>query len=290
MNNLREIKKIELVEKELNRDWDKIFPYMFRNCVNEFVKVLESHFNKDDLVNMYNNILTLKISFIEVKSLRTLWWLLTGSGGYSIEKNEILLNKMFFEKTMDRELLHMSICGKYKDIYYDGFSQFYYWGVKPLEYLFSAGDGINDGYTRVLEKRYFTSDYDISINEILMSNLEKIFGEEIIAKRYFKGDLYGLVLLLQLFMSDDDIKAFINDTDYIEEHDLLKLGIIKEVRRSFNFLITVYAKYEFALYKAGYITRDECHNNIVSYIKNFEYDINYYLRYKAIDLKLAKML
>ena len=288
MNNLKEIKKIEVTKKDLKKDWNNDFSYMFRSRINEFVKVLEEHYNKDDLKNMYNNLSTLKVSYIKVRSLKSLWWVLTGSGGYNIEKNEILLNKMFLDKAMDHELLHMSTCGKYKDIYYDGFSQFYCWGEKPLEYQFNVGDGLNEGYTRVLEKRYFTNDYDITINEILMTNLEKIFGEAIVAKHYFKGDLYGLVQLLKLFMKDSAIKDFINDTDYLEEHDFFKLGIIKSVRRSFNFLITVYAKYEFALYKAGCINKDECHNNIISYIKNFEYDINYYLRYRGIDLKLAR--
>ena len=53
MNNLREIKKVEVIEKNLKQNWENDFPYMFRSCINEFIKVLESHFNNDCLINMY---------------------------------------------------------------------------------------------------------------------------------------------------------------------------------------------------------------------------------------------
>lgn len=137
-----------------------------------------------------------------------------GFGGLYIKKD----NSQNIEETLYHELLHAASSRKKDGIYFIGFMQ------DPP----TIGVAINEGYTELLNQRYFQKDkedkyvmyhYEVAVVEIL----ELIIGKEKMTSLYFNNDLKGLVEELSKYQDIDKIKEFISNLDTINNIMMTKL-------------------------------------------------------------------
>ena len=87
--------------------------------------------------------------------------------------------------------------------------------------MYDIGTGLNEGYTQVLNERYFYSKgtyigcYSLFVR--FASYLEVLVGQEKMESLYFKADLEGLIQELEKYASRDEVLRLIKDIDYIFE-------------------------------------------------------------------------
>ena len=110
------------------------------------------------------------------------------------------------------------------------------------------GDGLNEGYTDLLTKRYFgnvevfESDYDFEI--LIASFIEEIVEKDVMEKLYLTADFQGLMGILKRYAYEDEIRIFIKDLDFVlkynDENKLNKknIKILNEVIKNISeFLV-----------------------------------------------------
>ena len=216
--------EIELKEKQIFNTDDVVL----LEIINNFTKILERNFMREDLQLFYSNIGTLKMGSksIILEILLSLFKEKTSTGLYFLKENKIsvlpLENSTFISKrigiskeeyiaNMFHELLHMSATitnSKCKTIL-SGFCQ----SGKT-----NIGIALDDGYVELLLHRYFgvKNDYITYVYENIISSLvEKIVTKEIMTSLYFKADLYNLVLELEKYSDINEVENFIKDLDII---------------------------------------------------------------------------
>ncbi len=184
-------------------------PPMVRNVTSK----IERSFSKDKLNTFYHNVHTLrvtddvkKLSVAERrKGIRLMGVYLPMENAISID--ETCVN----EKIVAHELLHMSSCKRRRNKYFQGFCQ----GNKNN----NVGDGLNEGYTEVLTRRYFDngnfSKGAYTTEQFFALCVEKLVGRDKMEKYYFDADLKGLMRELQNYYSDREIESFIVGLDNI---------------------------------------------------------------------------
>jgi len=103
---------------------------------------------------------------------------------------------------------------------YTGFFQSYFKNGKFI----SFGRTLNEGYTSVLDNRYFhqskVMDGYNNQRQIALA-VEKIIGQETMERFYSEANLYGLVENLTLYNRKEKIVAFINYTDLLTNYFML---------------------------------------------------------------------
>ena len=130
-------------------------------------------------------------------------------GYFEAAKNYIWVKRKFH---VYHELLHLSSSLVYDNLYYCGLSQ--------KTYHYTIGDGLNEGYTSLLEYRYFYYDgvemcYELEM--IIARLIEEIIGKNTMESLYFKADLFNLIKELEKYASYNEIYNFICKLDILSE-------------------------------------------------------------------------
>ena len=178
----------------------------FHECLNNNVKT--------GLDLLYQNIKTLKMKRFSKEQVNDK----ASLAEYSVVYNTILYNPERFKIAIMHELLHMSSSILTENCQFSGFSQFQQDGYVLI------GIGLNEGYTALLDDRYFmdyTPDKRVYLNDSYMilkqlaGMLEDLLGHDFVEACYFHADLKGLIDCLCQFASYNDSICFILALDNI---------------------------------------------------------------------------
>lgn len=245
----------------------------FGESLRKFAEVMIENFSREDLINFYNNINTLKTSHSTFKLQN---FILRGStaGTYDAKKNKITVDENDFSTTIYHELLHMA-SSTYKDgIRYSGFHQ-----ASLKTGIASLGKGLNEGYTELLSRRYFieennvTNSYEYEV--VIADRLEKIIGKEKMESLYLNANLPGLIQELKQYSNEEEIMQFISSTDFVLGHlddkklKLFEKGMITNSLKNINkFLIKVYSKKLLQQYQQDSITNEQLTTQLAEYISS----------------------
>lgn len=276
----KDIKKISLppelkVEYD-NKDINIKINTEFEKSLDTFATKMINTFEKEDLTLFYHNMNALKISkrdftiknFILNTNIR---------GAYDVKTNKITVNEIYSNTSIYHELLHMSSSIYKTKIRYSGFAQTSF----KLGNI-SLGTGINEGYTELLTRRYFTKDCNVSATyryeTTIAEKLEEIIGQERMESLYLNANLQGLIQELKQWNSDKEISKFISRTDFIINHSndkKYKLFVEKKIQSSLKeinlFLINTYFKKNVEEYKRGFITYEQFMGSTTKYISSLPF-------------------
>lgn len=178
---------------------------------------------------------------VKVKNSFLSNFLLGASASYNTLTNNIKVNPQKYSLSIYHELFHLASTFKDKDKIYSGFSQL------QITTLSKIGQGMNEGYTELLHKRYFphaSSDTAYQILVFFMKSLEEIIDQEKMEKLYSEANLKGLIAELETLMNQEEIMAFIRDMDVLLTFDFFKKIMAKKVVNVCRFLLKCYAAKE----------------------------------------------
>lgn len=241
--NIKEIKlppdlKYECSRIKINEEYEE----KVKQAVNDFSKVLVEKFSKDNLIVFYNNINNLKICNEIIDNQYETDVISTGV--YDTDNNSITINNDYFYEAIYHELFHMASSVMTDKVTYSGFFQ-----LNNLT-ASSIGDGINEGYTEILTRRYFkfkSSKYSVEYLIKLVKQLEIIVGKKNMEKLYLNADLKGLVLELKQYLSDKEVMELLMSTDfilkyiyYVKTNLFEQKIIINNIKKSNVLLIKAY--------------------------------------------------
>ena len=236
-NKIIKTKEFVTNNKILKNNINKNIKEIYRKEVINFINILEKELDHCNLENINNNLDSLSVqTFNNFKftNKNTLAF-------YNIFSNKLLLINKNWKKTITHELLHMTTCKKLNNKYICcGFD------IVNLRKSKKYGVFINEGYTELINNRYFTETNCYSINKVFVHLLEIIIGKDLMEKLYFNTDLVGLINELMKYNNTlEDVIKFIINTDTIHKN-LFKLSIKKRIklRKSLievnDFLINTY--------------------------------------------------
>lgn len=138
-------------------------------------------------------------------------------GKYNVKSNKITVIKGHHQESIHHELLHTASSIVDENTLFSGFSQ-----GRIGKKSFYIGDGLNEGYTSLLEERYFSDvhnpEYSYLIERSFAKMVEGIVGKDEMESYYFKGDLYHLVENLSQYDSQENILRFLKNLDIISNH------------------------------------------------------------------------
>lgn len=158
-------------------------------------------------------------------------------GFYRPKRNIIQVENPIY---LPHELFHLS--SSYfditKNILYSGFSQV---NNKTKTII---GKCLNEGYTALLDERYFKSGSSGYVLEKHFANiLEMIVDEKKMFKLYCKADLQGLIVELSKYAESENVIRFINDYEFLDLSKMVKLDknfINKKLQSIVKFLTESY--------------------------------------------------
>ena len=197
----------ELLPKYSDIDEEKILAQRFGESVLRFAKFMVDKFPPENLINFYNNINELMVSQKSGFKREEI------IGQYDSGENKIEISD---ESSIYHELFHMASTISKSNVIYTGFNQEIF---KPKR--ISLGNGINEGYTQLLTKRYFENvafKDSYSYLVLVASTLERVVGQEKTEKLYLNADLFGLINELKSYASEEEIMNFIAATDFFRNH------------------------------------------------------------------------
>ena len=180
----------ELLVESKSINFDRINENKFKDTITYFCVVLTNHFDRDTLNCFYQNINSLIVKD-NIDSLDDLLNLTDTLGIYYNQDNSIKLYKKNKRATLYHELFHMASSYVNNNNMFSGFSY-----SNQNNDSRDFGDGLNEGYTDLLTKRYFgnvevfESDYDFEI--LIASFIEEIVGKDVMEKLYLTADFQGL--------------------------------------------------------------------------------------------------
>ena len=195
--------------------------YLFDEKFNEYINTFITFISKNpniDLKLFYENLKTLIIEekanfnkFLFIKSCTT--------GRYNGYDNKILIRREDNFYSIYHELLHCASRRVINEEMNVGFHKFTV-EEKTGQITSNIGKSLNEGYTTLLEKRYFgsiehTQKRGYVKEEFISSMLEQIVGKEEMEKLYFNADLDGLIECLKQFSREKDIYLFLEYFDKI---------------------------------------------------------------------------
>src|SRR5574344_53220 len=184
--------------------------------VDEFYKTLSkiSYINLD---RFKHNTKTLKIKRKFNFLIYNIKYGCIKTGEYDAIKNIISTKYSSKDTSINHELLHLASTYSNKKVYQIGFFQ-------KANKNPQIGNGINEGYTNLLDKRYFNfnNPYCYPIETKIMETIELIIGKEKMEQYYFSGDLYQLIKDLEKYLFHSDIMSFIISMDYFTRYSNVK--------------------------------------------------------------------
>lgn len=225
-------KGLENVNKSI--DFSKINENKYKDVITYFCVVLINHFEPGVLNCFYNNINSLKVND-SVENIFDVVNMISLSGAYFNEENSISLYKNNKRATLFHELFHMASSRLEGQNFFSGFSYSHH-----TDALKDFGDGLNEGYTELLTKRYFGNvehielDYDYQV--LIASLLEDIVTRDVMERLYLTADFQGLVGVLKKYSYEDEILLFVNNMDFVLEHGFDE-GLTLNNKRILNSVI-----------------------------------------------------
>lgn len=238
--------------------------------LRKFDEIISKKFNDRDLLFYHNNLKSLKINFYNFIFER-LRRKNPCSGEYSPRRNAISIMEGYLETSIYHELLHMASSYVVDGISYSGFSQFSYRKDK----LTNIGFMLNEGYTELLNIRYFDGNpdykaYDLEVN--IATQLEKIVGQKTMESLYMRADLNGLIEELSKYSSVESAISFVHNLDMascVENTDERAFYY----RNVVGYLIETYlAKY----YEPnnGLLTKEE-QEDLIKFVEKLDFTLNF---------------
>jgi len=194
--------------------------------IEKFSNIITNFVSKEYLINFYNNIRDLKL---KQKKLNPKSKILDSS--YDVTNNSLNVDIDIDEYVIYHELLHMASSIYQNGIVYSGFNQA---SFNPADGIVNVGVGLNEGYTELLNKTYFSQEKEISTSEeyyyltFIADRLKEVLGEDVMNKYYFSADLSGLMNELSKYMPKEHVERFIIDTDFIFNHIGNKKSVVFE--------------------------------------------------------------
>ena len=223
---ISKLKKYKLIKKNKYKSCiykEKINPFLKQNYTilenfdDKFIKYINSFLNtiqtknpNIDLNLFYKNLIDLSIKeknnfnrFIVFKT--------NTKGEYKYKNNRIEVLRDDYPFTIFHELLHCASTKKDKNFFSIGF-------YKKYNKL-SIGGALNEGYTTLLEERYFNNNFrknDYDNLKYIAKTIELLIGKDKMEKFYFTSDLNGLIKEFEKYGADKrQIMFFLDELDYI---------------------------------------------------------------------------
>ncbi len=206
--NLNDIRKLNTsyyinLKKEkvfIDQDDSKITEYL-----NDFLNVMNNNFSKEELYNLYNNVVWVKIK--QNKFLK----ILNDKGRCNALKNSISFSDKEDVNTLRHELLHLS--SNPMDEKNPCSGGFYY----EFEDGKNIGSAIDEGYTEYMIDKYFDNQNDSPyfVEMAIVKELEDFVGKDKMEKFYLEGNVFGLIKVLSNYFALSNIERFIASTDFI---------------------------------------------------------------------------
>lgn len=246
----------------------------FNNDIKYFKKTIKSNIPHASLSLFNNNLSTLLIEKVKPFLTRKNW---------IISKYSHFNNKISISRNSDimHELLHVSSTINNSECIFSGFSQ--------INKGKSIGDGLNEGYTSLLESRYFSEfhDHDAYVFEKRIAKIiEKIIGQKKMEQLYFNADLYGLFNELKQYGSDEEIFRFFVNLDFAHKYWYSNKTIIKRKFRNQAINETVELLIKFYINKISSLNNvepvDKCMG--YSYLKSNLSELRKILDNEKVDL------
>ncbi len=186
--------------------------------IETFIHNLEENLSHCDLSTFYENIKKLRIINKEKTIRERLGEILSinCAGYYCLGTNEIriypdkeLKAQCLTDNTITHELLHLASARSIKGLHLSGF--------KRDDYNIIFGVGLNEGYTEILNRRYFSNHPIGSYTELqpLAVSIENLVGKRKMEQSYFSNDLDGLITELEKYTSRQEVIKLIQTMDYI---------------------------------------------------------------------------
>lgn len=230
-----------IIPNSLKRDYN---PEIY-----EFASILKTLGDKINCDFFYYNMTSLKFTPRRKTSLNN------STACYDFHKNEIEYIKKYYQKSIMHELLHVASTIKTKKRIYSGFAQI---DLESQEYI---GAGLMEGYTCILDIRYFDNEKmekRLNIKEsyeyliYIIDYLELFFGEDEMLKNYMNGDLYSLYIVLKELTSEAETLQFLRNLDNLLELYLSKKAapssFIREIREAYQYIVKLYLSVAFETY------------------------------------------
>lgn len=182
-----------------------------------FINTLEERFSHCDLSSFYENIRSLRIIQKDKTLLEKLDELFSvhASGTYYIGENKIRVysseneNNEHIDGIKTHELLHLATTRKVKNMTLCGFER--------TSNGISFATGLNEGYTEMLNREFFSHSKFSSYQELqpIVSQIELLVGKRQMQAFYFSNDLNGLIESMEKYTSREDALKLIQKLDYI---------------------------------------------------------------------------
>lgn len=135
----------------------------------------------------------------------------------------------------------------------------------------SIAEGLNEGYTQLLAKRYFNECVNKAypIETFFSSILEKIIGKDKMETYFFKASLLSLIDEMEKYENNENIMKFIHNMDYFIENSLNSKESINNMQKIINeickFLLScTKSKINIILSEEPYIDYDD-YINLLSF-------------------------
>lgn len=170
----------------------------YQKDIDNFIKVVAKD-NDIDLTTFYKNLETLTIG-LETDDLFNM--------GYDNLNNQIFFNdEETYYNSINHELFHVASNKIIGEVIYSGF---YKWDKNTKTVI---GLGLNEGYTELLQNRYFNKYHGYPIQKIYIEQLEQIIDPITIKKAYFSSNLSLITNELKKYAEKDEIIKFITGLD-----------------------------------------------------------------------------
>lgn len=228
------------------------------------------------------NINTLLIEKFKNKRSFSRWKL---DGRYSISDNIIYLGK---RSAIIHELLHVASSIMIDEYAFSGFSQ------SDLKQLITTGNALNEGYTSLLESRYFSEfhDHDAYVYEKKIAKIiEKIVGQTRMEELYFNADLYELINEMNKYGNNIDILRLMKKLDVVQKlwynYNTIILKDIrkKAINETLEIVLQMYINKLINLYDNKKIDKNKLYLDLRTTLN----DLKNIFKYEKINLDYQKL-
>ena len=220
------------IKRELTKDPDGIF-----TAYLERLKGLK-HISLNNFYANANSLNIIPVDSAEDMPDKTMY------AAYDVGSNTLKYLKAMYQNAIDHELLHLSSTVFEKDYVHCGFCQI------DLKHNIAFAEALNEGYTAVLDDRYFGDrtetkkeifDHTYMLPKFFAENLESIIGKTLMEKLYFDGDIEGLINEMCKYISYNRVIDFIFDMDMINDGAIYdtELKSYKNIVRAFEDAVSI---------------------------------------------------
>ena len=253
------IKKAPEIKEELDDIED------YPQYIQDFIRTLKDK----HLDYFYHNIKELEIFEVRKHSLT----IREAEADYNVMENVIEYVPGSLRSNIMHELLHVSSRVELRDRILCGFMQ-------VLNDGYGIGTGINEGYTALMDDRYFIG-YDekkyeesktiYASSKHICRILDILLGEKNMEDMYMNADLYGLYNQLANYSSEKKAYNFIINMDiFFKEADVKSIPNVKKVLEGYKRIIYFLSECFMTRFNMQLqnkeITKEE-YNKMVDYVK-----------------------